>query len=513
MNKLFKIFFTAIVFSALTFCKQSYAQQNHFIYIQADDKQPFTVNVNGKAYASSEIGYVIIPKLTDGKYQLNVNFPDNKYPDQQFNCLVNKTDVGYALKNYQEKGWGLFNLQTLDITMAGAPVADVPKDTVNPNAFSEMLSDVVNDTTLKKAAVELQMAKNQKEVPPVVKDTVAKQVAAPTLNDSLIAQQKQIVKDSAGSKTSIMKIAEHTTKAGTSMIFLDPSSGDTIKIFLPNTELKNAQAKVQEKNADSPVAMNNAPADTSQQVAAKNPIDTSKEIAVNNPIDITNKQTAINNANDTSASANVARVDTSVTDNAVNVADTSATKNANNTAINNNTPDVAAVSQDTQPKEEIKNDNPLPDTTATTKKEPNNPFYTGEKKKDTANNVVANDGNNNQTVVQKTETVTEHPVTTGAFKIDCKKMFADNDLDKLRKKMVSSGSDDKMIQTAKKYFEDKCLTTAQVKSLGALLLTDEGRYNFFDAAYRNVYDISAFPSLESQLIDPYYKKRFRAMLR
>jgi hypothetical protein len=92
-------------------------------------------------------------------------------------------------------------------------------------------------------------------------------------------------------------------------------------------------------------------------------------------------------------------------------------------------------------------------------------------------------------------------------------MFADNDLDKLRKKMVASGNDDKMIQTAKKYFEGKCLTTAQVKSLGALFLTDDARYNFFDAAYKKVYDISAFSSLESQLIDPYYKKRFRAMLR
>ena len=79
--------------------------------------------------------------------------------------------------------------------------------------------------------------------------------------------------------------------------------------------------------------------------------------------------------------------------------------------------------------------------------------------------------------------------------------------------MVAGNSDDKMIQAARKYFQDKCITTEQAKSLGALFLTDDARYNFFDAAYSNIYDISTFASLESQLIDPYYKKRFRAMLK
>src|SRR5882757_3830947 len=75
------------------------AQQNHFIYIQADDKQPFSVSFSGKSFSSSSIGYVIIPKLADGNYQLNIIFPGNKYPDQQFACTINKTDAGYALKN------------------------------------------------------------------------------------------------------------------------------------------------------------------------------------------------------------------------------------------------------------------------------------------------------------------------------------------------------------------------------------------------------------------------------
>jgi hypothetical protein len=81
------------------------------------------------------------------------------------------------------------------------------------------------------------------------------------------------------------------------------------------------------------------------------------------------------------------------------------------------------------------------------------------------------------------------------------------------KKKIAGNSADKMIQTAKKYFQNKCLTTEQVKILGALFASDDARYSFFDVAYPNVYDMSTFSSLENQLIDPYYKKRFRAMLK
>src|SRR6185295_16588689 len=98
MNIIFKKFLFASLLPALLYCKQSYTQQNHFLYIQADDKQQFNVDVNGKVYPSSDIGYVIIPKLSDGKYQLNITFPENKFPDQQFNCVINKSDAGYALK-------------------------------------------------------------------------------------------------------------------------------------------------------------------------------------------------------------------------------------------------------------------------------------------------------------------------------------------------------------------------------------------------------------------------------
>jgi hypothetical protein len=92
-------------------------------------------------------------------------------------------------------------------------------------------------------------------------------------------------------------------------------------------------------------------------------------------------------------------------------------------------------------------------------------------------------------------------------------MAEDKDLDKLKKRMVGAGEDDKMIEVARKAFKSKCYTTNQIKTLGMLFYTDASRYSFYDAAYPFVYDVSSYASLENMLLDDYYKKRFRAMLR
>jgi hypothetical protein len=69
-----------------------------------------------------------------------------------------------------------------------------------------------------------------------------------------------------------------------------------------------------------------------------------------------------------------------------------------------------------------------------------------------------------------------------------------------------------MIIQAKKYFKLKCFSVPQIKNLGALFLNDESKYNFFDAAYKYATDKTAFATLESELKDPYYINRFKAML-
>jgi hypothetical protein len=128
----------------LVFFSKLHAQQKHFIYIQSDDKQPFAVVLQGRVYSSSDEGYVIVPKLTDGTYDLTVSFPMNKFPEQSFECIISKKDLGYKLQNLADKGWALQNVQTQKI------LENNNNDVSANKAFSDMLSEVVSDSNLTK---------------------------------------------------------------------------------------------------------------------------------------------------------------------------------------------------------------------------------------------------------------------------------------------------------------------------------------------------------------------------
>ena len=126
------------------------AQQNHFIYIQAENHQPFYVKLDKKTFNSSASGYVILPKLKDGSYRLAIGFQKNGVQEQDMLCVIDKTDIGFILKSFGAKGWGLFNLQTLDVTMGNvAGNANNISVVTKTDAFSNMLSEVVNDSSIR----------------------------------------------------------------------------------------------------------------------------------------------------------------------------------------------------------------------------------------------------------------------------------------------------------------------------------------------------------------------------
>lgn len=352
--------------------------QKHFIYVQSEDKQPFAVVLNGKVYSSSDYGYVIIPKLTDGKYDFTISFPLNKFPDQPFSCTINKKDEGFTLKN-GTNGWALENFQTQ------ATADNTASAPVNKNAFGDMLSDVVHDSSLVQKPVAS---------PPVVAAT-----PTPTVNPILPPQ----------------KIAEAKLDTGTNMQFVDKNEtgADTISVFIP---AENAATTA-------PATQQNVPAEKNETVAQ-----------------------------------NAQPAETTTVNNSITHVDTSA-RHVSNPFFKpdqNNTPAVSTAS-------------------ATT------PAFTSN--------------------------------ATSATKQNCNNTVANEDLNKLKRKMLSHSDDQGMIQYAVKYLNKKCISTDQVKALGQLFSSDDGRYNLYDALYTYTYDNTNYSSLSSQIIDPYYKKRFQALLR
>jgi hypothetical protein len=127
-----------------------------------------------------------------------------------------------------------------------------------------------------------------------------------------------------------------------------------------------------------------------------------------------------------------------------------------------------------------------------------NPFYNPEKK------------NSEPAVTPATATNNTVAVNTPA---NCDNMLSEDGLNKLKRKMFVQDNSSDMISYAVRFMKNKCLTTEQVKTLGSLFASDDGRYSLYDAMYNYVPDHENFASLGQFIIDPYYKKRFDALLR
>ena len=97
-------------------------------------------------------------------------------------------------------------------------------------------------------------------------------------------------------------------------------------------------------------------------------------------------------------------------------------------------------------------------------------------------------------------------------KTSCNNTASEKDFMKLRKKMAAKENDDEMITEAKKEFRNKCYSVEQIRYLSTLFLTSAAKYQFFDAAYQHVSDSNNFASLQSEIRDDYYLKRFKALI-
>lgn len=202
------------------------AQLNHFIYLQTEGKQPFYAKIDRKIFSSSVSGYLIIAKLKEGVYTINIGFPKGEIEEQTFVCSVSR-DAGYLVKNFGDKGWGLFNLQTLDVVMANSSGTGVVKTAgkEKTDEFSSMLSEVVNDPLIKQP----------EKITPAVKP--AEEVKETPLSPG---QEEKPVMAAASNRPVIIKSKAVTTVAGLETVYIDVTGDkqDTITIVIPIDEEK-----------------------------------------------------------------------------------------------------------------------------------------------------------------------------------------------------------------------------------------------------------------------------------
>jgi hypothetical protein len=184
--------------------------------------------------SSSSSGYLVIPKLKDGTYIANIGFPKNEWPQQTISITINKKDAGFVLKDFGEKGWGLFNLQTMDVLMAKNPGNKaINTSNTDDDPFTQVLSDVVNTPDLKNKTVitEPPVKAQPKKEEAVVKkeEPVIKKEQPP------VKQEEPVAKTPVEEKSIVKQLVNNKDDKGRVMVYIDEAGGmrDTIRIFIP----------------------------------------------------------------------------------------------------------------------------------------------------------------------------------------------------------------------------------------------------------------------------------------
>ena len=177
MNVLRKLVFI-FLFSVLV--KNSFSQDQYYVYIQSQNHQSFYARVGSSTFTSSGNGYLLLPGLVKNTYELIIGFPGQKISEWRFNCTVDNADLGFILK---DKGTGGVQLVHLDQkgALAGTVVEqqkEVKAETVpltgviSNDPFSTMLASVVNDPSIRQQLVIV-----DKKLAPVNNDAVESSIA------------------------------------------------------------------------------------------------------------------------------------------------------------------------------------------------------------------------------------------------------------------------------------------------------------------------------------------------
>ena len=96
---------------------------------------------------------------------------------------------------------------------------------------------------------------------------------------------------------------------------------------------------------------------------------------------------------------------------------------------------------------------------------------------------------------------------------DCVKLATDNDVDKIRVKILVENDLQKKLAVANKYFKTMCLYAKQIKALSELFANDEAKYKFLELAYPFAADTANFKQLHELLTDEVYVTKFKKLVR
>jgi len=472
------------------------AQKVYFVYIQSENDFPFFIKMEDNIYNSTGSGYLILSKLKDTSYNFRMGFPQDKWPEQKFRIAINSRDHGFILKNIANKGWALFDLQTGELLISSAKKDSLIKDEVingnNDKGFSDMLAKATGDPSIRENNDNRHLKQiEKKEVKITVSNTPDTLVARKEVSKEVKKVEKAVVADT-GVVTKPAIINENdsvtvTKKDNRDLKQIEQKEVmDTVSI-LPDTLVARKEVTKEVKKVEKPVV-----ADTG---------------VVTKPVIISENDSVMVTKKDREDTQEIKEVRTSTE------AGTDSTHTFKKSIVikkseSSTTEGFGLIFIDKYPgglADTIKI--LIPEIRQAVVKEKDKP------KREVKFIEMGKDSSQGDQKEKKIVNDTLNKQDEKKFGTNCTTAASENDFFELRKNMASIQGDEKMIAEATEYFKKKCFLTEQIRNLGSLFLTDEGKYRFFDAAYKFVIDPIVYNELQSELKDEYYINRFKAMLR
>lgn len=217
----------------------AWAQRGNFVYIQAEDQKPFYVKIDKKYLSSSATGYMIIPRLNAGQYNLILGSQKNNWAEQQFNVIINNDDRGFLLKSAGNTNMLLLDLKNEQLLKSSLVevAADTYEYTERTDDFAKTLAAVVNDPSIARVRVEKKEADSTTAKPAAV-------IAEVNVSKSVVNQ--------------IIKLDADSAAEGVNIRYVDKvnSNTDTVNVLIPLTMQLSKQTPVVENLVPKPAVRN-----------------------------------------------------------------------------------------------------------------------------------------------------------------------------------------------------------------------------------------------------------------
>ena len=499
------------------------AQRVYFMYLQSENAAPFFVKMADKVYSSTGAGYVILSNLKDSTYAFSIGFPGAKAQETRFSVTINQEDRGFLLKHFED-GPALFDLQTLGVIKALAlgGVPDNVQVVARNDAFTRALSEAADDESLLFTTVAIKKEEPKKEV----KSTPAPETAPAVAVEKKLEPKSDVIAvvDSGAAKVEAQKPVVETAKAEEKPLKEEPKA-DTLVAAAPAKpeevkkeevkaeEAKTGVAKAEEVKKDTVASPSQKPVETALQ-----PQEPKAEPAPEYKRSLVSKRSE---SSTTEGFGLVFHDQHSEGVDTIRLLIPNPKKPFVEDAVAKEAPaskPEEPVKEDRQAKTDNKKEEPIKTETAKAEE-----VQKSEPKKEETARIADPEpvGNTNKRAGRKTfkdilneqfKTPQQAAPEAKVENTACTALASEKDFLKVRKNMAAESNDEAMIEEAKVFFRSRCFTTEQVRNLSGLFLTSAAKYQFYDAAYKHVTDPSAFPSLESEIKDPYYLKRFKALI-